>query len=315
MTDDKILFLSFPFISRFGFEVEFVRAAYQELVEKLNLKNAWEFDRILNWFKDDKVDSSGNHIEFSHPSYSEALPYLLVEEGDFTRINKEIFSELMLKLAEKSGDAQYVVLAAADNFYMLPEDVRNKILFKCLGRGAAAGVVARAVANKSDTLPEDVTDLLFKLTEDDDAVWKVARAVADNFDKFPDDARNKILLTLSKKDEAAWAVLFAVVYNFDKFPDDTRNKILLTLSEKDKAMWWSNEKAIVYNFDKLPENVKNSLDGLPKPLQQVIEANVRIIKFIEASSRIKEMLQTICIKANTLSQLYQNFVFKIANKK
>jgi len=314
MSDDKILFLSILSIFDY-FDVEFVRTTYQELVKELNLKDPWGFDRVLNWFKKDKINIGDKDIRFSHPSYSEALKYLLVEDGNFTRINKEIFSELLLKLAEKSGDAQYVVLAAADNFYMLPEDVRNKILFKCLGRGAAAGVVARAVANKPDKLPEDVTDLLFKLTEDDDAVWKVARTVADNFDKFPADARNKILLNLSKKDEAAWAVLFAVVYNFDKFPDDTRNKILLTLSEKDKAMWWSNEKAIVYNFDKLTENVKNSLDGLPKPLQQVIEANVRIIKFIEASSRIKEMLQTICIKANTLSQLYQNFVFKIANKK
>ena len=165
-----------------------------------------------------------------------------------------------------------------------------------------AWAVARVVANKSDTLPEDVTAWLFKLSEYDEAVWKVARAVADNLDKFP---------------------------------DDVRNKLLLNLSEKDVAVWWRNEKAIIYNFDKLPENVKNALDGLPKPLQQVIGANVRIIKFIEAkeriikvieakggiikfieaSSRIKERLQTICLKANTLSQLYQNFVLKIVNKK
>ncbi|MEA3282482.1 MAG: hypothetical protein U9Q68_07980, partial [Euryarchaeota archaeon] len=68
MADDKILFRSFLFISD-HFEIEFVRATYQELVDELYLKGAWEFDKIRNWFKDDKVDCSGNHIKFSHSSY------------------------------------------------------------------------------------------------------------------------------------------------------------------------------------------------------------------------------------------------------
>ena len=313
MTDDKILFLSFLSIFDY-FDVEFVRTTYQELVDELNLKDAWGFDRVLDWFKKDKINIGDKYIRFSHPSYSEALKHLLVEDGDFTRINKEIFSKLMLKLSEKSGDAWYLVLAVADNFYELPDDVRNKLLFERLEKDAAAWVVARAVTNKSDKLPEDITDLLFKLSEDDEAAWEVARAVADNFDKFPDDARNKLLLNLSEEDEAVWAVLFAVVYNFDKFPEDIRNKLLLNLSGKDMAVWWSNENAIAYNFDKLPANVKNSLDRLPEPLQQAIGANVGIIKFIEAIPRFKERLQTVYLKANTLSQLYQNFVLKILNK-
>ena len=334
MTNDKILFLSFLSIYD-SLSVEFIRTTYQELREELNLKDPWGFDRVLNWFKDDKINIDAEDIRFSHPSYSEALKNLLVEDGDFTRINRAIFSKLMLKLAEKRGDTIFFLMAVADNFYELPEDVKTNILLDLLEKDAAAWAVARVVANKPDTLPEDVTAWLFKLSEYDEAVWEVARAVADNFDKFPDDARNKLLLNLSKKDEATWAVLFAVVYNFDKFPDDVRNKLLLNLSEKDAAVWWRNEKAIVYNFDKLPENVKKSLDRLPEPLQQVIEDNVRIAKnsetteriiknieanggiteFIEASSRIKERLQTLCLEANTFSQLCQNFLFKIVNKK
>ena len=245
MTYDKILFLSFLSIYD-SLSVAFIRTTYQELVDELNLKDAWGFDRVLNWFKKDKINIGDKYIRFSHPSYSEALKHLLVEDGDFTRINKEIFSKLMLKLAEKRGDTIFFLMAVADNFYELPEDVKTNILLDLLEKDAAAWAVARVVANKSDTLPEDVTAWLFKLSEYDEAVWEVARAVADNFDKFPDDARNKLLLNLSKKDEAAWAVLFAVVYNLDTFPDDARNKLLLNLSEKDVAVWWPNEKAIVY---------------------------------------------------------------------
>ena len=314
MTDDKILFLSFLSIYD-SLSVEFIRTTYQELVDELNLKDAWGFDRVLNWFKDDKINIDGEDIRFSHPSYSEALKNLLVEDGDFTRINKEIFSKLMLKLAEKRGDTIFFLMAVADNFYELPEDVKTNILLDLLKKDAAAWAVARVVANKPDTLPEDVTAWLFKLSEYDEAVWEVARAVVDSFDKFPDDARNKLLLNLSEKDVAAWAVLFALVYNLDTFPDDVRNNLLLNLSEKDAAVWWPNENAIAYNFDKLPANVRNSLDGLPEPLQQVIEANVGFFKFIEAIPRIKERLQTICLKANTLSLLYPNFVLKMLNKK
>ena len=49
-------------------------------------QTAWKFDRILEWFKNDKIDITYNEyaklnvIRFSHPSYSEALPYLLLEE-------------------------------------------------------------------------------------------------------------------------------------------------------------------------------------------------------------------------------------------
>ncbi|MEA3281128.1 MAG: hypothetical protein U9Q68_00975, partial [Euryarchaeota archaeon] len=122
MSDDKILFLSFLFISD-HFEIEFVRATYQEMVEELNLKDAWGFDRALDWFKDDKIRIGYNCVSFSHPSYSETLRHLLVEDGHITRINREIFSKLLLKLSEKDEAAGNVARTAADNFDKLREDL------------------------------------------------------------------------------------------------------------------------------------------------------------------------------------------------
>lgn len=40
---------------------------------------------------------------FSHPSYSEAIKHLLVEDRQLTRINKDTFSRLLLKLSEKDS--------------------------------------------------------------------------------------------------------------------------------------------------------------------------------------------------------------------
>ena len=89
MSNDKILFLSFLSIYD-SLSVEFIRTTYQELIDELNLKDAWGFNRVLNWFRDDKINIDGEDIRFSHPSYSEALKNLLVEDGDFTTINKAI---------------------------------------------------------------------------------------------------------------------------------------------------------------------------------------------------------------------------------
>ena len=221
MCDDKILFLSFLSISDY-FEVAFVRATYQELVGELNLKDAWEFDRILNWFKDDKIDIVDECIRFSHPSYSEALEHLLVEAGYPTRINREIFSKLLLKLSEKEEVARYVARVVAYNFDKLPGNARN---------------------------------LLSKLSENDETAWHVAKVIVYNFDKLPNDVRNELLLKLSEKKGAAWYVAKTVAHNFDKLPENLRNELLLKLSEKDGDV----ARVVADDFDKLPENVRNFL--------------------------------------------------------
>jgi hypothetical protein len=289
MSDDKILFLSFLFTRR-RFEVDFVRATYQELMKELDLKDAWEFDRVLNWFEDDKISINYFGIDFSHPSYSEALPYLLVEDGYITQINKRIFSELLLKLAEKDAAAGEVACFVSDNFDKLPEDVRNKLLLKLAEKDAAAGEVACFVSDNFDKLPEDVRNkLLLKLAEKDAATGHIARAVADNFNTLPDAVRDELLLKLSEKDETAKAVAGVVARNFDEL-ENLRDELLLKLSEKDTAArdvaWdvvrnfdelenvrdnlllklsekdtaaWVVEWAVSHNFDKLPEDVRDEL--------------------------------------------------------
>lgn len=129
MTHDKILFLSFLFISD-RFEVDFIKVIYNEMVEELNIKDAWEFDRVLNWFKDDKIDV-GRYIKFCHPSYLEALKYLLVKDGCTTRIQKDIISKVLLKLSEKDEVAKKTVAHfVKSNFDKISENVKKELVVK-----------------------------------------------------------------------------------------------------------------------------------------------------------------------------------------
>jgi len=335
MSDDKRLFLSFLFVSDY-FEVSFVEGIYQELVRELNFKNAWEFNQVLGWFKDDKVSISRGHIEFSHPSYSEALKYFLVEDDYQTLQNKQIFIKLLLKLSEKdeaAGGVTWIVAenfsklpeevrnklllklsekgevaphnvacAVAENFSKLPEEVRNKLLLKLSKKDVAARYVARAVAENFDKLPEEVRNLLFKLSERDEAAGGVIQAVAKNFDKLPEEVRNKLLLKLSEKDEAASDVAWAVAENFDKLPEEVRN-LLFKLSEKDEAasdVAW----AVAENFDKLPEEAGDLLDKLQEPLQRIIYDLSQ-----DEDWWIKESVLDLISRA--LPKLNKDFVFHI----
>ena len=327
MSEDKILFLSFPFISD-DFDIFFIKSEYRELVKELSIKNAWEFDRILDWFKEDKIDIRNeffskylgkyfantsdsetldleeirstilnnyldkskpldkisepyqkifemSKIQFSHPSYSEALKYILVENGYFTRINKEIFSRVLLKLAEKERAAGSVASTVEKNFNDLLDDVKNKLLYTLSEKEGlyseyenietkedVKGTVAETIANNFNKLPEDLrNELLFKLSEGDEeatATWYVARALMENFDKIPENLRN-LLFTLSEKDETAWCVAHGLeMANFDKISEDIRNELLFTLSEKDDTAR-GIARVLMRNYEKIPEDLRNLL--------------------------------------------------------
>jgi hypothetical protein len=327
MSTDKIAFLSFPFIS--SFEVEFVRATYQELVKELNLEDAWGFDRVLKWFRDDKVDSSGNYIYFSHPSYSEALPYLLIEDGYITQINKMIFSKLLLKLAEKDAAVVDVARAVTRDFDRLPDVVRNELLLKLAEKGAAAGVVAWTVADNFDRLPDNVGQLLFKLAEKNVAAGDIARAAARNFDRLPDVVRNELLLKLAEKDAAAGDVAVIVADNFDRLPDVVRNELLLKLAEKD-AVAWIIARAVADNFDRLPDTVRQLLfklaekdvavgdvawivadnfDRLPDTVR-----NELLLKLAEKDAAVGDVAWIVADNFDRLPDAVKNLLFKLLEK-
>jgi uncharacterized protein (UPF0333 family) len=128
MTDDKVLFLSFLLIS--GWKINFIKQIYRELVIKLNITDAWEFDRVLDWFRDDKVNirtinDNLEFIEFSHSTYSETLEFLLVENGYITRINNDIISKLLISLSKHDEAVADVARVVTKYFDKFPESVKN----------------------------------------------------------------------------------------------------------------------------------------------------------------------------------------------
>jgi hypothetical protein len=275
MKDDKILFLIFPFIS--ALPITFVRREYETLVKELKIENPWEFKEIVDWFKDDKIEISNGRVEFSHPSYLEALKHVLAKKGTLTRINRMIFCKVLLRLSENDEVAHAVAWAVRENFERLPDRVRNELLLRLSKKNEAAEtvgvtlrenlgniadevrdglllrlsnneyaalIVARITAENFEKLPDKVRDLLFKLSEKEETTWAVVRATVENFEKLPDKVRD-LLFKLSEKEETARVVVSAVVGNAFLFSHELRNELLLELSKKYGRAWittWSEAR-------------------------------------------------------------------------
>ncbi|MBC2696866.1 MAG: hypothetical protein HF974_00705 [ANME-2 cluster archaeon] len=156
MTNDKILFLSFPFISRY-FEIPFVKAMYEDLVRELGLKEVWNFDTVFNWFKDDKINIKNKYIEFSHSSYSEALKYLLIEHN----IYNELFIKILDKLSERDESAIHIALFIRDNFDILPENSRHELLLQLSEKKVCSQAIILALAENCHKISANLRNELF----------------------------------------------------------------------------------------------------------------------------------------------------------
>ncbi len=249
--NDRMLFLSFIFVSEY-FEKEFVKQEY----EKLREENFEDFEKILKTeyrVEESEEVISEKVLNFTHSSYSQALPFILKKNVGC----KNIFCGVLKELADKESAAEGVARAIVFNFEKLPEKVRNELLLKLADKELAAKYVAWVVAYNFEKLPEKVRNLLFKLADKESAAGGIARAIVFNFEKLPGKIRNKLLLKLAKKKSAAGEVAYVVAYNFEKLSKDVK-KLLFKLIKKESVA--GNVAFVVsLNFENFPKNVRNKL--------------------------------------------------------
>jgi FKBP-type peptidyl-prolyl cis-trans isomerase (trigger factor) len=105
---------------------------------ELDLNDALKFEQMLDLFKDDIIGIHDGKISLSHPSYSKALPFLLLEHGIPTKIN-EIFSKVLVKLADNKYAASAVASTVANNIDKLTEHTRNELQKRLVKHGYNIG--------------------------------------------------------------------------------------------------------------------------------------------------------------------------------
>lgn len=236
MSNDKVLFLSFPLI--YPLKINIVKTEYEKLVKKLDIREPWEFEQILTWFEDTKINITQGRLSFSHSSYSEAIEHLLVDRGTFTRINKEIISKLIIQIArDYKLDQENIPWAVANivayYYDYFPDNVRN-LLFKFAEREVTARPLSKIIISYYNFLPQKVRDLLFKLEERNLVTYELISNISLNFNRLPPKVRN-LLFKYADKEEGARPLIYAISRDFKYLPHKVQN-LLLKFAEEEKTI-------------------------------------------------------------------------------
>jgi hypothetical protein len=203
---DRVLFLSFIFISQYiriyniivnEFKINFIKQEY----EKLKEENFESFERILmeeyrvkvgnplltSIFDKEKI------LEFSHPSYSNALTHILKHPGC-----EKIFWNVLKDLADKKDTAGNVVGAIVYNFNKLPKNIQD-LIFELVDNEYAANYVAIAILNNFNKLPKNIQDLIFELVDKDYVTGEFVWAIIRDLYNLPVGVRNLIFKDKSQQ--------------------------------------------------------------------------------------------------------------------
>jgi len=258
-SDDKKLFLSFPFIATFPYD--FVEQHYSELVKEIKNENAWEFKRILSWFKDDKIDFGYEEIEFSHPSYQEALKYLLTEDGNPTFFNVKIFLKVLVKVLESEND--YLALNVfRDYFQQIPLDIAMGYLSlftsKPLSRSNCSEYTICAIEiitrNYSQLKSEYQEFLMTILNLDNELYNPFLVSILNNYKDLSDDLNlQKIIIDLADKQECEDYLASAIINNYYNLPKGIKKLFKEKIASNNSLLIAIR---IAENFDNHPQELQ-----------------------------------------------------------
>lgn len=235
MDSDQKLFISILYISNY-YDLDFFKESYNDLVEKLDLLNAREFEIVFNFFLEDKIKVTKNRAEFSNLLYYQALDTILSEKSDF----KKIFEKVILFFSEDEELVNDVVWLVVENYDNLSYEVRN-LLFKISNKDYLTfenpiKEIAWALLDNYDNLPKELKNLLFSLSKKKNTARGVASALAYYFEKLEEDVRNDLLLSLSKELYASPFIYRILKNNINDISADVRKKLILNLNNF-KFIW------------------------------------------------------------------------------
>ncbi|AKB80715.1 hypothetical protein MSBR3_0137 [Methanosarcina barkeri 3] len=254
---DKILFISFPFISG-SFRVKFVEEKYNEMIQEFGIKDALSFASLFKWFRGDKIEEfkirndQTCRIKFSHPSYLQALKYLLATKEQSTAIFPEIFFKFLQKLAEDKNASRYIPRIIADNYTQFPKEIQS-LLFTLAQNENTKKFVARTLVYNYSNIPNEAQALLQDLYFDENLKKDIARAITDYFYVAPKEIQ-KWLFEMAQDDKIAGHLARAVIDNYHEVSGDVKNLIFELYGkgrfDEDIA------RAITENYSDLPDYLK-----------------------------------------------------------
>lgn len=259
LSNDKILFLTFPLIST-NFKINFLKKVFNELVKDLNIETSG-FEELLEWFKEDKIDIRKGEIKFVHPSYEDAKRLLLFKKGKLTKFNKEIYSFVLKKLLEKGIKARKhaafditinLDILSGEFYDLLTNLIKNEDIRLLVGMTII--YLYRSVSDKTKKILNDITK-----NESDAAelAWFVQR----NLELLPAEAK-RLQSRFLKRDKVAIESALLIIQNIDEASEESREMLKELLKRESVVHYLSIY--FIYNLNRLDEGLKDIFINLLK---------------------------------------------------
>ncbi|WXG46150.1 MAG: hypothetical protein WED05_05725 [Candidatus Atabeyarchaeum deiterrae] len=323
MPSYMMAFLIYPLVS--FFKVDVLRVLYRRLVEEVEMEEEpWTFENVLGWFKDDKIDVSGEVVMFSHPSYGEAVRQLLSREDQLPQTRRDIIHKIPFMVLEQADFQPRVAEFVERDFSYLSKDLRNGLLLKlgeiCRTKNVTSMLIAdhvsRAIAGNFGSLPDEVGNILFELSKYDISKCSVARSIISNYSNLPESVQ-VLVFDLSGDSVSASTVADAIVQNFNNLPENVQDRLFELCNSK--IILWTSARSIVKNFGTLPSSVTDLLSELADDDGDIAEtyaddvARAIVEEFGRVPENVRSLLFRLCDKAKTNIGVGMSIVFDFAN--
>jgi tetratricopeptide (TPR) repeat protein len=298
---DLMNFLSFPFISDW-FSVNFVRTEYNELIKSRKYKDRYQFEKIALLFND-KISTEG-YVRFRHPSYSEALSYILENDIDTAEDRQESneivedFSNVINRLLKKPNAIRNVIRTIARYYRHLSPDIR-KLLIEMVDDPRGLEILPYAITDNFKNLKGevDLKVLLDTIAEKKSGELPLIYALAQNLEVLPMQLINELILKLSNSgNPAVMSVIARIVYdNFYLIEAPTRNVLIEKLADSPFYDGWRARLVIRY-YESLEPKIRDSFITLAnRPDSTVLGTNYLINNFDSLPPKIREFILSTSI--------------------
>lgn len=324
MSQDKIIFLAFPFIANFS--QKFVNLRYNDLIEELQIQNAGKFDSLLRWFANDKIDIVNGAITFSHPSYYESFVVILKNEkivANASAINciNLVFSNLI-----ESGGASAATIAKfiSENFDLIADEYKIPWLIKLSDNNYAKKWVAITIIENYSILPSNIQDILFQIVsvKDSKSSRIISESLFKNFKALPQPIRQNLLLILSSNEHSMYSIAEILKKNFIITPKDLRNELIIKMARYPSNAIFVPE-IIAENYSQcspeihgllfrmaedsnmagcVAESIVNNYTHLPQPVRQLL------FSLAKKPSAIRKIAEAIVCNYENLEQNVKNIL-------
>lgn len=196
---DRIYFLSIIFISQLSysyFSCDFVKKQYNILKKRNRDKDFRDFNKVLkeeyriklvkeNLFNGQEEKYS---LEFAHPSYSNALNYILDHDGC-----KEYFCDVLNQLIEEEYAAGGVAWIIVHFYNKFSYDEQKELISKLEENKYAFGDATLAIIEKYGELPLNVRSLVFKFVNNLCESEFIIRRMGKDYHKLSKDVKDLII--------------------------------------------------------------------------------------------------------------------------